>query len=449
MKNTIAIRREDLSKMGEKRVAIVPTLAHKILSRGNPVLLQPRIHPQTKEIKRIFQDNSYTIFGVKLSEDISAADVIFGLKEIESDHILPKKAYYFFSHTHKGQIKNREMLRSLVEQKNTLIDYELITDSNQQRLITAFTYFAGYAGMIDSLWALGKRLSIQGVENAFSNIPQSIVCEDLAKIKEIIKEVAKEIEQKGTPEELPPIICCFLGAGKTSTAAQEIFDLLPSKEITIADLPKVFAEGSRKQLYKLVLDIPDMYRLKSTSPYIDQKLAYSELFQLYIKEPEHFESDLDKVFPYCSLMMNCIIWSPKYPRLLSREDTARWYEMHQSLQLIGDITCDPEGAIHFSKETWIDEPVFIYDPAKQSQQMGFEGSGIAVMAVTNLPCEFSADASNLFSSNLSPLIVGITEADYQAETPQLAGLPTEIQAATILWKGEFTEKYDYMKQYLQ
>lgn len=447
MKRIIAIRREDLSKRGEKRVAIVPAMA-QIITADAELLVQPYIHPETGEIKRAYEDKLYAQVGAKISENIASANVIFGLKEIEIKHILPKKTYFIFSHTHKGQTKNRKMLRKFVDQKNTLIDYELMVNVKRQRVITAFTYFAGYAGMIDSLWTLGKRLDLKGINNPFSIIPQSIEKENLGAIKSIIREAGQLISAKGTPKELPPIICCFLGTGKTSTGAQEIFDLLPHESIGIEHLQEILENGSRNKVYKLVLDVPDMYILKHDSPHSRRAFSYDQLFKLYLEEPEHFESNLGMIFPYCTMMMNCIIWSPKYPRLLTRTQTAEWYKEDQTLAVIGDITCDPEGAIHFSKETWIDNPVFIYNPETQTQHMGFEEEGIAVMAVTNLPCEFSADASVQFSENLKPFISGIIHADFDAPSPSEAGLPPEIAGATILWKGEFTAPFAYMQEYL-
>ena len=89
------------------------------------------------------------------------------------------------------------------------------------------------------------------------------------------------------------------------------------------------------------------------------------------------------------------------------------YKEYKTLQVIGDITCDPNGSIEFSKETWIDDPVYIYNPETETITDGFEGEGIAVMAVTNLPCEFSADASIQFGGNLAPFYKNIVSADYK------------------------------------
>ncbi|MEM7658683.1 MAG: hypothetical protein AAF399_21345 [Bacteroidota bacterium] len=445
----IGIRREDLDKVGEKRVSLSPKAVQSLLKSGCQVHLQSAVHPETGESKRAYSDAEYLSVGAEVTEDLSAASVIFGLKEVKAQHLIPERPYLFFSHTHKGQVKNRPLLRSMVEKGITLMDYELMVNAKRQRVITAFTYFAGYAGMVDSIWAYGKRLQVQGTDHPFAKIPQSIEWEDLNRSKQAIKEVGEFIREHGTPQDLPPLITCFLGNGKTSTGATEIYRFLPVQAITLEELPDIFANGSRKQVYELVLDVPQMFRLKAGSAYANESRSDSDLFQLYLREPDEFESNLDQVLPYLSILMNCIIWSPKFPRLISRTQAKEWLAAPHPLQVIGDITCDPEGAIQFSKETWISDPVFLYDPATDKSAMGFDGEGVAVMAVTNLPCEFSADASQQFSQDLGPYLHGIAGADYAAEDPSAAGLPPEIQASVILWKGKLQPNFTYMEAYLK
>ncbi|MEL6671521.1 MAG: hypothetical protein AAFR61_04995 [Bacteroidota bacterium] len=448
MKQVIGIRREDLNKKGEKRVALDPEMLSRFQHPERTFLVQPAHHPDTGEEKRAFEDEAYEQVGALVQEDLQQAALIFGIKEVSLNHLFPEKAYVMFSHTHKGQIKNRPLLSKLHAQKNTLIDYELMVDAGGQRVVKAFTFFAGYAGMTDSLWVLGERWQQKGISSPFQRIQQSVNMGGLENVRNKLREIGQEIAEHGTPENCPPLICGFLGDGKTSSGAQEMFDLLPSREITLAELPKVFAQGSRKQVYKLVLTVSDMFRIKTGSPYVGQEFSAADFFQLYLKEPDHFESNLDQIFPYCTLLMNCILWSPEFPRLISREQARQWYAESQTLEVIGDITCDPEGAIQFSQETWIDAPTFIYQAETNESTVGITGEGIAVMAVTNLPCEFPADASRHFGADLSPYIEGMLAANYQAETLSEAGLPAEIEKAVILWKGNFPPAYAYMEAYL-
>jgi alpha-aminoadipic semialdehyde synthase len=450
MQNVIGILREGSSKRGERRTAITPDYARHIAGWGHKLIVQPAVNPKSGEIKRAFKDDLYKTAGAEISEDLSEAALIFGLKEIDIYKISPGKAFCLFSHIHKGQIKNRALLKAFVNNKATVIDYELIRDDKHRRLITAFTYNAGYAGMVDTLWTLGIRLKNEGIRNPFSIIPQAIDGKDLQEIKDIISAAGEKIKSNGTPNILPPVITVFLGKGKTSHGAQEIYDMLPSEKIQIEELDTVIKTGSRKKVYKLVLSISDIYRpkpghKKKFENY--EKLTEPEKDRHYMMNPELYESNLDKILPFSTVMMNCINWSPKFPRVLPKGMMKEVFTSSGTLQAIGDITCDPNGSIEFSKETWIDNPVYIYDPLSDTIKDGFEGRGVAVMAVTNLPCEFSEDASRHFGSNIFPFLKDMVEADYSGKFEN-SGLPPEIKRAVILWHGEFTTEYNYMQQYI-
>jgi len=448
---TIALRREDLDKKGEQRAAVTPAIAQEITELGHSLLVQPAHSPQTHENKRIFPDQDYARVGASLQEDLHSADIIFGLKEVDIDSILPDKLYLLFSHTHKGQKKNRKMLKTFAERRCSLIDYELITNESGVRFLTAFTYFAGYAGMIDTLWALGMRLEWLGHPNPFSRVPQTIHGGGLDALKSLLRnEISDVIRKHGTPATLPPLITCILGRGKTSQGCQVMYDLLPHEQITIADLPHVFAHGSRKKVYKLVLEVHEMYRLKANaelSPQVWNQWTEQEKFKHYLVQPEMYESNLDAVLPYVTLLMNCVIWSPRYPRLVTYDLMQQTAQKYDTLKVIGDISCDPNGAVEFSQETWIDQPLFTYNPATQVIHLGHQTPGVVVMAVTNLPCEFSADASVQFAADLHPFLPGLLQADLQADFLE-ARLPGPLHRATILWKGHFTPDYGYMKEFL-
>jgi len=450
MDNIIAIRREDDNKKAEKRTALTPEHVKELVEKGFKVLVQSGISPQTNEIKRAFLDDEYEKAGATITEDITSAKIIFGIKETNIDKILPNKVYLKFSHTHKGQKKNRKILKLLVENNSTLIDYELITNDKKQRVVTAFTYIAGHAGIVDSLWTLGKRLGQEGIKNPFEKIPQSIEKEHLNLIDDIFKTVGSEIIANGTPKELPPIITCICGTGKTSIGAQGTYDILPVKEIKLSELEDTFKNGSKSFVYKLVLEVYDMYKLKEglfeKSEY--EKLTNQEKIMHYINNPNLYESNLEKVLPYVTVLINCILWSEKYPRIVTKDLIKNVYEKSKTLKVIGDISCDPEGAIEFSKETWIDSPIYIYNPLTMQQIDDVNEEGIAVMAVTNLPCEFSRDSSIAFNKDLRPYIEDILTANYSVKFEN-SNLPQEIKNGAILWNGKFTPNYKYMKEYIK
>ena len=107
-----------------------------------------------------------------MAENLSICDIILGIKEIKIDDLLPEKVYMYFSHTLKGQSYNMPMLKKLLDLNCTMMDYERIIADNGQRLIF-FGLQAGQAGIIDTLWAYGKRLAWEDIASPFQNIKQA------------------------------------------------------------------------------------------------------------------------------------------------------------------------------------------------------------------------------------------------------------------------------------
>ena len=98
-------------------------------------------------------------------EDICPSRTVFAIKEIPIESLAKEKVYVFFSHTAKGQSYNMPMLKRMMELGCSIIDYEKIVNEKGQRILF-FGSYAGQAGMIDSLWALGRRLQARGRRDA-------------------------------------------------------------------------------------------------------------------------------------------------------------------------------------------------------------------------------------------------------------------------------------------
>ncbi|MDX1430348.1 MAG: hypothetical protein R3282_08675, partial [Rhodothermales bacterium] len=182
-----------------------------------------------------------------------------------------------------------------------------------------------------------------------------------------------------------------------------MLDLLPVSVASLDALPSIFANGSRNRIHKLVLEVDEMYRVRDSAGELVEsfgRLDQPSRIRYYVDNPDDFESNMDAVLPYVTVLLNCIVWSNRYPRTITRDLMEAVWRTGTPLKAIGDITCDPNGSIEFSKETWIDDPVFTYDPTLQRDLPGIQPEGIAVMAVTNLPCEFSRDASIRFSHEI-------------------------------------------------
>ena len=116
--------------------------------------------------------------------------------------------------------------------------------------------------------------------------------------------------------------------------------------------------------------------------------------------------------------------------------------------MIGDISCDIEGSIEITKDaTMPDNACFTYLPETDTFEDGITTAGITVMAIDNLPCEFSKESSMFFSKVLKGFAPDIVNADFSASFDDLK-LPYAIKKALILHNGQFTPEYQYMKDFI-
>jgi saccharopine dehydrogenase (NAD+, L-lysine forming) len=430
MSKLIGIRREDKNQW-EKRVPLIPEHVKQLKEEYD---IETMIQPSPI---RVFKENDYRRAGAVVSEDLSACDVVFAVKEIPVDFFEKNKTYVFFSHTIKGQDYNMPMLKHMMKNGCNLIDYEKIVDSNGRRLVF-FGRFAGLAGMIDTLWALGRRLKWEKKDSVFSDIKKTVDYHDLSSIKQHLVKIGKKIEKKGVCKSLTPLIFGFAGYGNVSKGAQEVLDLLPVEEIRPSQIESVFDNPSNKVVYKVVFKEEDM---------VEPKKRYFEL-QDYYKHPEKYKPAFHRYVPFLTVLMNCVYWDDRYPRLISKDFVKTNFKNDFRLKVVGDISIDINGAVEFTeKSTTPDMPVFVYDPLTDTFEDGFTSDGIVVMAVDNLPCELPRDSSRAFSESLWRFVPEIVKTDYNKNFEDIK-LPSEIKNALILHKGKLTPDYEYINKFL-
>ncbi|PNX54109.1 MAG: hypothetical protein BV458_01015 [Thermoplasmata archaeon M9B2D] len=431
----VGIRREDKNRW-ERRVPLTPDHVRELQKKhGIKTVVQP-------SVIRVFPDDLYRLVGAQVQDNLSPSSVVFAVKEIPTDLFENGKTYVFFSHTIKGQKQNMPMLKKMMALGCTLIDYERIVDDKGRRLVF-FGRFAGLAGMVDSLWTLGRRLHWEHIDTPFNAIRQTIHYKDLTEIKDHFTAVGADIMANGLPSLLTPFIIGFSGYGNVSHGAQEILERLPVQEIQPGDLASVSRNPSDRTIYKVVFKEQHMVK-----PVIAGK-AFD--LQDYYKNPEGYRSAFDQYVPYLTILMNCIFWSNRYPRLLTKDYMKKSFLMSEKprLRVIGDISADVNGAIEFTEKTTSpDTPVFVYNPISDTITDGYTGDGVVVMAVDNLPCELPKESSESFSQTLLRFIPGIMNADFTVDDFNMVALPDEIKNAVILYRGKLTPEYQYINKYL-
>ena len=347
-----------------------------------------------------------------------------------------------------------DMLRRLMELECQLIDYERITDQSGRRLIF-FSRFAGLAGAIDSLWALGRRLGWEGLTpNPFAALEQTYRYPTLEAALEAVRDVGARIAADGLPAELCPFVIGITGYGNVSLGAQEVVDALGAVPVSPDRLDELCAGGGvapassrhaaddRHIAHKVVFAERDFVARRDAS----RQFALDE----YFRHPELYEGTFARRLPQLTLLLNCVFWDTQYPRLVTRAAIGELFAAPAAprLRVIGDISCDIEGSVEITvKETHIDQPTYVYDAITGAVTDGVEGRGPVVLAVGNLPCELSRESSTAFSAVLSPFVPALAATDFSLPFERLS-LPPELLGALIVHHGAFTPDYEYMRRFV-
>ncbi len=434
MKITVGIRRESADAT-DTRAPLTPDQVNRLTGEYNiGVTVQP-------SNLRIFSDDEYRAAGADLADDLGGCRVIFGVSEIPIEYIQDGQVYCFFSRTIKAQRYNMPMLRQILESGCTLLDYELVTNEIGSRLI--FTGdFAGCAGMIDSFWALGKKLELDGIDNPFSSIRQTRDYSSLEDAKKEVRELGRRIQTDGLPRSIAPIVCIFAGRGRVSKGAQQIFDLLPAVEIRPDDLPTLASSGSYSSnaVYKVEFLKSDLYE-----PIDSGSKFEADDFEA---RPSGYRGKLYPFIQFATIVVNGIDWTPRYARLIVREQLQDLYRKPSKLKVIGDLTRDVEGSFESTiRSASLDDPVYVYDPDTAQAVSGFEGRGPVVLAVEKLPVELPRETSDSIGQALFPFVADLARANFGKPVEEL-DIPASFRKAVIAHRGKLTEHFRYLNEYL-
>jgi len=401
MSVTFAILKETKSPP-DRRVVFSPEKCAELMDRYR----EARIVVQSSQV-RIFPDEEYKKWGFAVQEDISEADVMLGVKEVEIDSLIPNKKYFFFSHTIKKQPYNRDLLKAILAKKIELYDHETIVDENGGRLI-GFGYYAGLVGAYNGFRALGLR-------DKLFNLPK---VETLADLDDLKRELDKII----LPAELRIILS---GTGKVSRGAKEILDHLNIREVS----DTVYLTSNFSEPVYCMIDVMEYNRR------IDGKAG--DKYEFY-NDPSGYESNFMPYARVSDMFIAGHFYGNGAPFLFTRED-ARHPDFR--INLVADISCDVDGPVASTlRASTIAEPFYGYDPISE-QETAFNAEGaITVMAVDNLPCELPKDASEGFGNMfLEAVIPAFFNGDKD-------GILERAKITTS--EGTLTERFSYLQDYV-
>ena len=100
--------------------------------------------------------------------------------------------------------------------------------------------------------------------------------------------------------------------------------------------------------------------------------------------------------------------------------------------MIADISCDINGPIISTiRDSKISDPIYGFCRKSFKEVEYSDNNAIAVMAVSNLPCELPKDASYDFGSSMMTKIFPLITSDFNHKV---------LARATICEKGNLTKK---------
>lgn len=386
----------------DSRVPLNPTQCKELIDEGFDIIVQ-------KSESRCFADEDYLALDIPMADDVSGQDILLGVKEVPIKSLIENKTYFFFSHTIKEQPYNRKLLQAAVNKNIRLIDYEVLTNTDGQRVI-AFGKFAGMVGAHNALWTYGQRTKL-------FDLPRMNTLYDY--------EAAKEVYKKTN---FPKCKIALTGTGRVSGGAELVLLDMGFKKVRPIDyVTKEFDEPVFTQLSSFY------YAKRKDGKEFDD-------VQNFYDNPQDYDSDFDHFLSCTDIMINGIYWDNQAPAFFSASEMKN---ENFAIKVIADVTCDiaPTSSIPSTiKASTIADPVFGFDPLTGKEVPAFTQSAIDMMTIDNLPNELPRDASTafgeMFKKHVLPQLSGKEEGDM-------------IERATVAQNKDLGTHFEYLRSYLE
>ena len=385
----------------DRRAALTPNTAIELLNKFQNVDL----YIQPSEL-RAFKDSEYIEKGLTMKEDLSECDILIGVKEVKPETFIPNKSYIFFSHIAKKQLYNKDLLKSIMKNNLTLMDYEYFTNKKGMRLV-AFGKWAGVVGAYNGLRTWGLRTNDFKIKAAHDYLDKNEMYEECKNIS------------------LKPMKIVITGGGRVANGAIETLNAFGIKEVST---DQFLNENFNEAIFTKV------------EPWDYTKHKEGKEFDLnhFFKNPSEYESTFEPYTKVADLYIACHFWDSKSPEFFTQKDAQK---EDFNIKVVADVSCDIGKPIASTlRASTIAEPFYDYNPISGAEEPAFSNkNNISVMAIDNLPGELPRDASENFSKGLIDNIF-----------PYLFAEDTEdvIFRATIVKNGTLTEKYNYLSDWV-
>ncbi len=402
---TIGVIKE--SRPDENRTPLIPEHIEKLKSKypNLNILVQPSTN-------RCFSNDEYKSKGAEINEDLSNCSIIFGVKEIDTGVLMNNKTYVFFSHTYKLNketlnnaqgtpgMDKKELLKSVLEKKIKLIDYENIRDKNSTRYL-GFGRFAGIVGCYNTLNLCLENFNKKPLARAYRINNYERLINNLKNLY------------------FPKMNILVTGDGRVAKGVIEVLKQTNIKEV------------SKNKFQNENFDNPVFCNLE-TKDYVESNLDKEFDLNHFIESPKEYKSCALQYLKAADVFISAHYWDPASPKIFKKND----FDKLNNLKVIGDITCDVDGSVPTTiRSSTIENPNFYIDRNTFKETID---EGLAIMAVDNLPSELPRDSSKEFGDGIVNEVIPylLNEDDGR------------ILNATITLNGSFLEKYNYLNDYI-
>jgi len=397
------------SRNDESRAPLTPLHIKQIKEKYTNIEII--VQPSTL---RSFSNTEYAKYGATISSNLEKCDIIFGVKEIDNNILIPEKTYLFFSHTYKLNkdtlvnaqgtpgMDKKELLKTILSKKIKLIDYENIRNNNGSRYL-GFGRFAGIVGCYNTLNLFLSYNKFIPMARAFKINNYDRLINNLQQIR------------------FPNFKLLVTGDGRVAKGVLEVLNKTNIKKI------------SKSEFLKKSFNEPVYVNLE-TKDYVTH--PNKSVFELehFIQFPQEYHSNAVKYLKESNIYISAHYWDPASPKIFNKNELKNL----NNLQVIGDITCDVDGSVPSTiKSTTIENPNFYLDKIN-FQESKFENSSLGIMAVDNLPSELPRNSSTEFGDGVVNEILPYIFAKDDGR----------ILNATIAENGHFLKKYNYLENYI-
>ena len=354
---------------------------------------------------RIFSDAEYQNLGIEVTDDLSDCEVLFGVKEVPVEALIPNKKYFFFSHTIKKQPYNQKLLQAVLEKNIELYDHETIVDAANKRLI-GFGRYAGIVGAYNAIRAFGIKFELFKMPKASA----------LKGRDALVQQVKRQI--------IPPIKIVVTGTGKVGSGVKEMLLAMKIKEVSVENfLTKNFTQPVFTQI-----DVLE-YNKRMDGQKLDTKDFY--------KNPSEYESDFERFTKVADIYISGHFHANAAPQILSQK---MLQASDCAIKIVADVSCDVNGPIACTlRASTIEEPLYGYLPSENKEVDVFHPAAIVVMAVDNLPCELPKDASEGFGEMFTQHVI---PAFFNNDADGI------LARAKMTENGVLTERFNYLQDYV-